>query len=418
MPLNPLRTALPNGATLLAKTTTTTPAVTISLAMRAGSACDPPGLPGMTWLLSRVIDRGTATRSAADIAEELDSRGITLTIGVTRHLLSLVCTCLADDFEPVLALLGDILISPSVPEDELATRKGEVITSIRQDDDSPAVRATEALMARLYPNEHPYGRRTKGSIAIVESLTREQLRHLHASRFAPSELTAVVVGDVERGRVAEAAVRVLAGWQKPAPPPIVLPPVKPASRRERVVIPMMNKAQADIAYGFVTITRKDPDYYAFWLMNNVFGQYSIGGRLGDSIRERQGMAYYVSSSLDANVGPGPLVIRAGVNPANVDRAVASIDAEIVRLIRDGLTQKELDDSRRYLIGSIPRALETNAAIANFLQTEEFFGLGLDYDARLPDLLTAVTLDQANAAARRALDPDRATLVIAGPYEDR
>jgi zinc protease len=153
-------------------------------------------------------------------------------------------------------------------------------------------------------------------------------------------------------------------------------------------------------------------------MNNVFGQYSIGGRLGDSIRERQGMAYYVSSSLDANVGPGPLVIRAGVNPANVDRAVASIDAEIVRLIRDGLTQKELDDSRRYLIGSIPRALETNAAIANFLQTEEFFGLGLDYDARLPDLLTAVTLDQANAAARRALDPDRATLVIAGPYEDR
>jgi zinc protease len=418
MPLNPLRTALPNGATLLAKTTTTTPAVTISLAMRAGSACDPPGLPGMTWLLSRVIDRGTATRSAADIAEELDSRGITLTIGVTRHLLSLVCTCLADDFEPVLALLGDILISPSVPEDELATRKREVITSIRQDDDSPAVRATEALMARLYPNEHPYGRRTKGSIAIVESLTREQLRHLHASRFAPSELTAVVVGDVERGRVAEAAVRVLAGWQKPAPPPIVLPPVKPASRRERLVIPMMNKAQADIAYGFVTITRKDPDYYAFWLMNNVFGQYSIGGRLGDSIRERQGMAYYVSSSLDANVGPGPLVIRAGVNPANVDRAVASIDAEIVRLIRDGLTQKELDDSRRYLIGSIPRALETNAAIANFLQTEEFFGLGLDYDARLPDLLTAVTLDQANAAARRALDPDRATLVIAGPYEDR
>jgi len=214
------------------------------------------------------------------------------------------------------------------------------------------------------------------------------------------------------------ATRVLGTWRKPAPPPIVLPPVSPATSRERVVIPMMNKSQADIAYGFVTIARKDPDYYAFWLMNNVFGQYSIGGRLGDSIRERQGMAYYASSSLDANVAPGPLVIRAGVNPANVDRAVASIDAEIVRLVREGLTQKELDDSRRFLIGSIPRALETNAAIANFLQTEEFFGLGLDYDARLPDLLSAVTLEQANAAARRALDPDRATLVIAGPYEDR
>jgi len=152
-------------------------------------------------------------------------------------------------------------------------------------------------------------------------------------------------------------------------------------------------------------------------MNNAFGQYAIGGRLGDSIRERQGMAYYVSSSLDANIGHGPLVIRAGVSPANVDRAVDSIDGEIARLLNEGLTPQELDESRRYLIGSIPRALETNAAIANFLQTGEFFGLGLDYDVRLPSLLGAVTLDDANAAARRSLDPARATLVIAGPYAD-
>jgi zinc protease len=151
-------------------------------------------------------------------------------------------------------------------------------------------------------------------------------------------------------------------------------------------------------------------------MNNAFGQYAIGGRLGDSIRERQGMAYYVSSSLDANIGEGPLVIRAGVSPANVDRAVDSIDEEVARLVNEGLTPQELDESRRYLIGSIPRALETNAAIANFLQTEEFFGLGLDYDVRLPSLLSAVTLEDANAAARRALDPEHATLVIAGPYE--
>jgi zinc protease len=231
-------------------------------------------------------------------------------------------------------------------------------------------------------------------------------------------LSAVVVGDVDISRVRDVSARVFEKWKTAPPAPVPLSRVAPATRRQRLIIPMMNKAQADVAYGFTTIARADPAYYAWWLMNHALGQYSMSGRLGDSIRERQGMAYYASSSLDANVAPGPLVIRAGVNPANVDRAVASIDAEIVRLVRDGLTQKELDDSRRYLIGSIPRALETNAAIANFLQTEEFFGLGLDYDARLPDLLGAVTLDQANTAARRALDPDRATLVIAGPYEDR
>jgi zinc protease len=179
---------------------------------------------------------------------------------------------------------------------------------------------------------------------------------------------------------------------------------------------MMNKVQADIACGFVTITRSDPSYYAHWLMNTIFGQYSIGGRLGDSIRERQGMAYYVFSSLDANVVPGPLVIRAGVNPANVERALASIDEEMIKVSEAGPTDREVAETRQYLIGSMPRQLETNSAIANFLQMVEFFHLGLDYDLRLPVILQHVSCEEVQEAARRSLDPSRATVVIAGPYD--
>ena len=415
--LAPARTVLANGTVVLAKRASMTPAVALHLAMRAGSACDPADAPGATWLLSRVIDRGTVRRSAADIAEELDSRGITITTTVTRHLFSLLCTCLADDFEPVLELLGEILISPTIPDEELATRKGQVITAIRQDEDNPAVRASETLMTLLYPDGHPYGRPTKGSIAVVESLTRDRLLRLHEERFAPSALTAAIVGDVEASRAQDAAARVLGRWRTPPPLPLTVPAVPRATARRRVVIPMMNKVQADIAYGFTTIARRDPAYYAYWLMNNVFGQYSLGGRLGDSIRERQGMAYYASSSLDANVAEGPLVIRAGVSPANVDRAVASIDYEVARLAAEGVSEKELEESRQFLIGSIPRALETNAAIANFLQNAEFFELGLDYDVKLPDLLRAVTLDEVNSGARNAVSVDRATVVIAGPYKE-
>jgi len=216
--------------------------------------------------------------------------------------------------------------------------------------------------------------------------------------------------------VAEAATSLVFGdWTLPRPPSIAAVALPPAISRRRVVIPMMNKAQADIAYGFTTMTRTDPEYYALWLMNHAFGQYSMSGRLGDSIRERQGMAYYAFSTLDANVMEGPLLIRAGVSAANIDRAVASIDEEVRKLVTEGLTQKELDDSRQFLIYAMPRALETNAGIANYLQTAEFFALGLDYDARVPDLLRAVTLEQANAAARKYLSVDRASLVIAGPY---
>jgi len=415
--LAPARAVLDNGVVVLTKETKTTPAVTISLAVRAGSVCDPVDAPGAMSLLSRVIDRGTAVRSASEIAEELDSRGIALTTTVGRHLFSLVCTCLAEDFEAVFALLGDILMMPTLPEAELTTRKGEVVTAIRQDEDNPAVRAVEALMALLYPDRHPYGRPTKGTIEIVERLTRERLAALHADRFAPSELSAVVVGDVAASRAQDMAARVFGGWARPRPAAIPLARVAPARSRRRLLIPMMNKAQADIAYGFIAVARTDPAYEAFRLMNNAFGQYAIGGRLGDSIRERQGMAYYVFSSLDANVVEGPLTVRAGVGPTNVDRTIASIDEEIARLIQDGLSEKELTESRQYLVGSLPRTLETNAGIAQFLQTIEFYGLGLDYDVRLPDLVAAVTLADVHAAARRVLDPDRATIVIAGPYQE-
>jgi zinc protease len=150
-------------------------------------------------------------------------------------------------------------------------------------------------------------------------------------------------------------------------------------------------------------------------MNNILGQYSLGGRLGDSIRERQGMAYYALSALDASVVPGPLVVRAGVNPANVERAVASIDAEVAAMAAGGPTDRELAESKQYLIGSMPRMLETNLGIATFLQTSEFFGLGLDHDVRLPGLLEAVTREDVHAAARDVLDPSRAAVAVAGPY---
>src|SRR5262249_17925389 len=149
---------------------------------------------------------------------------------------------------------------PSVPQTELAIRKGEVVTAIRQDEDNPAIRASEALMATLYPNDHPYGRRTKGSIDIVDALTRDELCRFHADRFAPSALTAVVVGDVETTRVRDRASARFADWRRPVATALTVASTAPASERRRVVIPMMNKAQADVAYGFVTIARSDPDY--------------------------------------------------------------------------------------------------------------------------------------------------------------
>jgi zinc protease len=413
--LAPARAVLDNGAVVIVKQSRATPAVTINAAFAAGSIFDPLHQPGLAHFVSRTIDRGTASRSAEDIAEELDQRGVSLSTAINRHALSVGCTCLVEDLEAILGVVADIAMRPVFPEDEITTRRSEVITLIRQDDDNPAVAAVEGLLADLYGRSHGYGRRPRGTVDSVEAIDRAALRAFHATRFAPSALSLVMVGDIEPVRAIEAARASFSGWPTAAPSPPQLEAVPRASNRRLRVVPMMNKAQADIAYGFTSIRRADPDYYAYWLMNNILGQYSIGGRLGDRIREREGMAYYVFSSLDANVIPGPLIIRAGVSPANVDRAINAIDDELLRLAKEGPTEAEMTESRQYLIGSMPRTLETNAGIATFLQTEEFFGLGLDYDIRLPDLLTAVTRDEVHEAARRELVPADATVVIAGPY---
>ena len=413
--LAPVREVLDNGAVVIAKESRTTPAVTIGAAFRAGSAYDPPDLPGVAHFLARVIDRGTECRSAEAIADDLDWRGVSLNVAVGRHLMTIWCTSLVEDFEAMLDLVGDVARRPTLPEAEIAIRRGEIATAIRQDDDNTAVVAMDTLMARLYPGGHAYGRRLKGTVEIVERIDRGALQAFHRARFAPASLSLVVVGDVAPRRVIDAASRAFGDWQVPEPPTAGIPAVPAASTRQRLIVPMMNKVQADIAYGFVAIKRRDPAYQAFSVMNNVLGQYALGGRLGDSIRERQGMAYDVFSALEASVGPGPFVVRAGVDPRNVDRALASIDEEIGRMAESGVSERELADSQQYMVGSLPCTLETNAGIASFLQSVEQFQLGLDYDQRLPGLIRAVTRDEVNAVARAFLSPERAILSVAGPY---
>jgi zinc protease len=411
--LSPVRQELGNGAVVVVQETAFSPAVTITLAFRAGSLYEPDQLPGLAWFLARVIDRGTTARSAESIADALDDRGVALKVSTNRHLTTLSCTCLGEDFIDVLDVLADIARNPVFPADQVEKRRGETITAIRQDQDNTGIRAAETLQALLYPGNHPYGRPAKGTIDSVERMSRSDLVAQHASRFAPSMLSVIVVGDVHAGEAIERVSLAFDGWRARPSGDRAVPPVE-RSHGRRVSITMPGKSQADIAYGFVSISRLDPAYCAHWMMNMILGQFGLGGRLAENIRERQGMAYYAYSAFDPSLGPGPLVVRAGVDPANVARTLEAIDAEVGSLGRDGATEREFLETRQFLIGSIPRMLENNPSIAVFLTTAEFFGLGLDYDRRLPDLLRAVTIEDVNAAAASVLDPGRACAAVAGP----
>jgi zinc protease len=314
----------------------------------------------------------------------------------------------------VLGLAARMAQAPAFPDDQLELRRRETLTRIAQDAENTGALAAARFFERAYGAQHPYAHPPRGTAASIASVQRDDLEAFHRARVQPARLVAAVVGDIDPAAACDRVAAALGAWHAEGPQGTdALPsPAFPSSRdTSRIEVP--GKAQADIAYGFLGPGRLDDGYYAFWLMNTVLGQYGMGGRLGENIRERQGMAYYASSSYDAHRIPGPLLVRAGVDPANVERTVEAIDFEVARIARDGITADEHANAIRYLAGSIPRMLETNAGVAQFLVTIEQFGLGDDFDRRLPAVLAAVTRDEASAAAA-TLDPARAVVAVAGP----
>jgi zinc protease len=414
--LTPVRAELDNGVVLLIQQTSAAPAVTVHASVLAGCLYEPAARPGLAHLTAKLLDRGTAERPAGAIAGALDDRGVALKISASRHAIALTATSLSEDLPDILSIVADVIRHPTFPPDQLQRRRAELVTGLRQDDDNPFLRAGDGLVLRLYGADHPYGRPPKGTVASLSQIDRGELVDYHNHRFRPSTLTVAIVGDVEPLEAVALAERAFGSWQGGVPEPAAVPaPPRPAARRV-AHIDMPGKAQADIAYGFTTISRLDPRYYAYWMMNIILGEFGLGGRLAANIRERQGMAYYAFSSFDAALGEGPLIVRAGVDPLNVVRAIAAIDVEVGQLGSNGPTAAEVAETRQFLIGSIPRFFETNQGIAAFLQTAEYFGLGLDYDRRLPGLIEAVTHDDVAAAAAGVLRPEAAAVVVAGPAE--
>ncbi len=197
----------------------------------------------------------------------------------------------------MLALAADVARHPRFADAEIETRRDNLITSIRQEEDNPASMAADAFAKALY-GTHPYARKVRGTIAAVEAIRRQDLVRFHQKGFDPPAITVIVVGDVEEEAALAAVSKLFGDWSASAKatgdrPPVIVPDAPRPTARNLVSVPMMNKSQADVVYGFAGIRRSNPDYTAFSVMNNALGQYAIGGRLGDNIRERQGMAYYV-----------------------------------------------------------------------------------------------------------------------------
>jgi zinc protease len=195
----------------------------------------------------------------------------------------------------------------------------------------------------------------------------------------------------------------------------VPPDLQLQAARLSLDIPIPDRSQTSVVWGHAgELRRSDLDFYATQVMSLILSGGSMTSRLSTSIRDEQGLAYSVFGYFDAGLFPGPYRVVLGTNPANARKALAGLDAEIQRIQRSGVTQREVDEAVAYLTGRFPLRLETNDGVADMLWSMEFFNLGADYIDRYAGYYRAVTVPQVNAAARAHLHPDRATVVVAGP----
>ncbi|MCX6354435.1 MAG: pitrilysin family protein [Candidatus Aureabacteria bacterium] len=415
--LNAVQQELPNGLTLIVRENHASPSLVAYIDIAAGSMFDPAEKHGLAHFTAQMLDRGSAEMSASRVAEILDSTGTELKIVTGRDRIAVNARLLKENLPRVMEILARIVRQPAFPDGEIEKLKSQVVTALEEDSHDTQRVAEDKAYEMIYPPGHPYRHKVEGDIKSVKSIRGEDLGDFYKARYGPRATTIVLSGDFNGEEAAQVVKRFFGDWsatvteEKPVAP---VPPLPAKTVQEKVKIP--DKTQVDIAVACRGTSRDNPDYYALQVMNIVLGRFGMGGRLGRVIREEKGMAYYAYSAFIPYRYVGPFLVRAGVNPKNVGAAVGEIHNALVKMIGEGVTQKEMDESKSSLVNSLPRQLETNEAVAASLADLRFYNLGLDFFERYPEIIKGVSQADIRRVARDYLHPDNSVVVLAGPVE--
>ena len=416
MSLRPERIELEGGGRVLFFPNPASPFVSFHGSVPAGVAAERAGEEGVAEFLSRLLLSGTEARNARQISEALEGHGATLEFDAAEDLLSFRGRTTRRAAGKVFAIAADCLSHPVLPAKEVERVRAEVLTDLGRARDSTRERAERELLGRVFPRRHPYGRDPRGDEASVKSIEPPALLEFHGRAYRREGLVLALAGDVDRGFVesrAAPAFEELRGGPSPDPAP---PPDPGPGSEASVDLP--HKSQADIAIGLQAIPRNHPDYYALNLANLLFGVIGMYGRLGLSVREDKGLAYYSMSRLRALRAGGHWSILAGVNPGRLDAAMAAISAELDRLRSDPFSEDEIETGKLNQVGGLAVNLERNAEVASVLHWIEFHDLGLDYLERFPEIVNGLSEDAIRTAAETYIRKADCSVVVVGPIGNR
>jgi zinc protease len=401
---------LANGLCLLVKESHRLPFVEFRAVFRGGVLAESPANNGATLLLARMLMQGTTTRSAAQIASEIESVGGSLETYAGNNSLGLNAEVLRPDFDLGLDLLADVLRHPAFPADALERERQIQLAAIRAQKDELLPSAFK-LMRRTLFGDLGYGLHTHGTEVSVQALRAEDLSQIHQRLLVPNNGVLAIYGDVEAATVRIAVEKKLAAWPrgpgapKDLPPPATLTELKRA-RETRA------KKQAVLVVGFPGTSLYAPDRYALELVQEACSD--LGSRLFLRIREKLGLAYYVGAQNFLGLVPGYFAFYVGTEPEKAALVEEELLREAEALRRDGLTPEELKRAKAKVIGQKKIARQDLGSYAMTTALDELYGLGYQHTDLEDAGYEAVTIEDTRQVAQQYLRPDALVIAVIQP----
>jgi zinc protease len=402
---------LPNGLRMLVVEHHELPVADFILLVGTGVEADPADRAGLTTLLTSLLDEGTTSRNALQIADQEAFLGISLSTssGWDASRVSLHTT--KAQMDSALALMADVALRPSFPAAELERLRAERLTElIQMRDRGPGV-ADVAYPTILYGTEHPYGRPTLGTESSVAAITRADLERFYRTYFRPNNATLIVVGDVTADDIVRRASAAFGSWERGDVPKTTIGSAQQVGTTAVYLIDKPGAAQSSVRIGSVGVPRSTKDYFGLLLTNTILGG-SFTSRLNQNLRETKGYTYGAGSRFDMRQSAGPFTARAEIVAEKTDSALIEFMKEL-RAIRDTVPAAELAKAKAYLQLQMPGSFETTGQIASQLVPIVLYDLPLDYYNSYAQQIDRLTQADIQRVAREYIDPSRLAIVIVG-----
>ncbi|MBL1178036.1 M16 family metallopeptidase [Pantanalinema sp. GBBB05] len=409
----PEKLTLANGLQVLLLRDRSTPTITLSGYVQAGSFYDKAETAGLANLVAANLMNGTQTQDALTLAKILENRGASLEFGVNREGVTISGDALATDLPALVQVLADVLENANFPADELELSRQRALTNLDLELDNPTRLARRVFQQAIYPENHPFHSfPTKDSL---KRITREAMQQFYQTHYRPDATVLTLVGNFEPSQIRNLLNQTLGQWQdKGKEAQITVPSVTLPKTVTRLNPTLPGKTQSITFIGYNAIDRRDPRYYTAMVLNQILGGDTLSSRLGTEIRDRLGLTYGIYSYFQAGIYSGPFLIYMQTAPEDADRAITST-LTLLQQVRDrGVTAAEVANAKRSLASMYPVGLADPSVLADTILMNQVYGLSLKELQEFTDKINAVTPEQVDAAIKELLHPDRVVVVTAGP----